>query len=170
MKKQMLLAVGIAGVFLFYPQPEVHAAIPFAMGVRGGTDISLDVRPDFIYLDDYGFAVSYGGPYDVLYYGDYYFVYSDGYWYRSRDYRGPWGRIRNADVPPAIGRHDWGDIHRRRDIEYRNHDRGYWDNRFRMDREQWRDRDGRRGPEERRGSEGRPAPGGGPERDRWERK
>ena len=146
MKKQMLLlALGIAGSYLFYPQPEVRAGIPLAMGVRGGPDFRIEVRPDFIYLDDYGFSVSYGGAYDVVYYGDYYFVYRDGYWYRSQDYRGPWGRINNADLPSQIGRHNWNDIHNRRDIEYRNHDRGFWDNRFRMDRDKWGERDGRGG-------------------------
>ena len=182
MNKQILLAFGISGLFLFYPQPEVRAGIPLAMGVRGGPDISLEIRPDFIYLDDYGFAVSYGSPYDLLYYDDYYFVYRNGYWYRSRDYRGPWGRMRRDELPPAIGRHSWDDIHRRREIEYRNHDRGFWDNRFRMDRDQWHNRDGQRGPNERRapeerrvpeehrGSEGRPGPAGGSEHDRWERK
>ncbi|NTU57787.1 MAG: hypothetical protein HGB00_02545 [Chlorobiaceae bacterium] len=163
MKKHFLLALGIAGGFICYPRHEAGAGIPLAMGIRGGPDFYLEVRPDFIYLDDYGFAVSYGGPYDVIYYGDYYFIFRDGYWYRSQDYRGPWGRIRHSELPPPIGRHEWGDINRRRDIEYRNYDRGYWDNRFRSDREQWRDRgDGRRGPDFQQGPGGRPGQGGRP--------
>ena len=159
MKKRMILVLGVAGCFVPQASADVLASVPLAMSVRHDPDVYFDVRPDFIYLDDYGFYVAWGVPYDLIFFDDYYFLFRDGYWYRSHGYRGPWGRIRNDDLPLPIRRHSWGDIRQRRDFEYRRYDRGFWDNRFRMDREQWRDRDNRRVPENRGVPENRPAPG-----------
>jgi len=175
MKKQILLAVGVAGTLLCNPQPDLRADVRVGVGVSG-PGFFFESRPDFIYLDDYGLSVSYGGPYDVIYYGDAYYIFRDGGWYRAYDYRGPWGRIRDFDLPPAIRRHGWNDIRRFRDREYRRHDRRFWNDRFRHDREQWRMHYERRGPGDRRGFEGRPGPGDhrgfderrGPD-DRWDR-
>lgn len=155
-EKQILLAIGLAGGAFCYPHFDARADIPLAMGTRSSPGFNFESRPDFIYLDDYGFSVSWGGPYDVVYTDNAYFIYRDGYWYRARDYRGPWGRIRDLDLPPSLRRHNWNDINRRRDFEYRRHDRGFWENQFRQERERWRDRDGRPGP-------GGPPPG--PNRD-----
>jgi hypothetical protein len=146
MNKGILLAIGVAGTMWCNPGPVAYANAPLAMGDRDGVSFSIQSRPDFIYLDDYGFSVSYGGPYNVIYDDGAYFVFRNGYWYRSRDYRGPWGRIRDNDLPGRIRAHRWNDIERRRDMEYRRYDRRIWDERFRRDRERWRDRDGRPGP------------------------
>lgn len=153
MKKRMMMVLGAAGIVFSQAPADVQAALPLAMATRHDPDVSFDARPDFIYLDDYGFYVAWGVPYDLIFFDDYYFLFRDGYWYRSRGYRGPWGRVRNDDLPMTIRRRNWGDIRQRRDTEYRRHDRGFWDNRFRMDRERWRSRDNRNAPE------GRPAPG-----------
>jgi hypothetical protein len=153
MKKRMMMVLGAAGIIFWQAPAHVQAALPLAMATRHDPDVSFDARPDFIYLDDYGFYVAWGVPYDLIFFDDYYFLFRDGYWYRSRGYRGPWGRVRNDDLPMTIRRRSWGDIRQRRDTEYRRYDRGFWDNRFRMDRERWRSRDNRNAPE------GRPAPG-----------
>jgi len=179
MKKQLLMAIGIAGVFAVQPHTDAHADIRIGIEIPGGPGFSFESRPDFIYMDDYGFAVSYGGPHDVIFFGNAYFVFRDGYWYRAYDYRGPWGRIGNHELPGSIRRHNWDEIRRRRDMEYRRHDRGYWDNRFRQDRERGRGQDDRRGPQGpdvRRGFDERRGPGGpqgfedrrGPDDRRWQ--
>jgi len=186
MKKQILLAVGVAGLLTCQPQPQAFAGIKI-LGVRisGDPKIHLTVRPDFVYLNDYGFSVSYGAPYDVIYYGDDFFIFREGSWYRSQDYKGPWRRVMNMDLPPAISRHRLEEIKRYRDVEYRRHDRRYWDDRFRHDRDDWRghnehrerpdDRrgpdehrgpDDRRGPDEHRGPDDRKGPDGGRDYDR----
>ena len=141
--KKMLLAIGLAGGMMCSPHQDARADLPVAMG---RSSFYFDSRPDFIYLDDYGFSVSWGSPYDVIYYDDAYFLFQNGRWYRAYDYRGPWGRIRDFDLPPAIRRHSWNDISRRRDFEYRRYDRGFWNDRFRQDRERWHEREGRPGP------------------------
>lgn len=153
MKKRIILVLGVAVFFVPQASADVLASVPLAMSVRHDPDVYYDARPDFIYLDDYGFYVAWGVPDDLIFYDDYYFLFRDGYWYRSRDYRGPWGRVWNDDIPMPIRRHSWGDIRQRRDFEYRRYDRGFWDNRFRRDREQWRSRENRGIPEN------RPTPG-----------
>jgi hypothetical protein len=44
------------------------------------------------------------GDYDVFRQGGYYWVFSDGYWYRARDWRGPFLVIRPNYVPTAFYR------------------------------------------------------------------
>jgi hypothetical protein len=147
MRKQILLAIGIAGVFAVQPKTDAHADLRIGIEIPGGPGFSFESRPDFIYLDDYGFSVSYGGPHDVIYYGNAYFVFRNGYWFRAYDYRGPWGRINSYELPGPIRRHGWNEIRRFRDMEYRRHDRRYWDDRFRQDRERGRGQDDRRRPQ-----------------------
>ena len=147
--------VGVAGLLTCQPQHEADASVRVGVNVPGGPSFFFSDRPDFIYLNNYGYSVSYGGPYDVIYYGNDYFVFRDGGWYRAHDYRGPWGRIRDFELPPSIRRHRIEEIRRHRDMEYRRHDRGYWDQRFRHDRDQWHGRDDRRGPDYRRGPDDR---------------
>ena len=146
MKKQILLAIGLAGMLGAQPAGDANAEISIGINIPGGPGLFFESRPDFIYLDDYGFSVSYGGPYDVVYFDNAYFVFRDGYWFRAWDYRGPWERIYYYELPPPIRRHRWDDIRRYRDVEYRRHDRRYWDERFRQDREHWGRPDDRRGP------------------------
>lgn len=147
MNRKVLFAIGVAGSLLCNFQTDARAEVLLSMGDRGsGVSIQIGNRPDFMYLDDYGFSVSYGGPYDIIYYGDDYYMYRNGGWLRSRDYRGPWGNVRSMDLPPAIRNRRWSDIDSRRNQEFRRHDRGYWDQQFGRDREQWRSRENQRGP------------------------
>ncbi len=41
-------------------------------------------------------------PYDYFRYGGYFYIYNDGYWYRSSRYRGPFVAIRAQYVPRPI--------------------------------------------------------------------
>jgi len=41
-------------------------------------------------------------PYDTFRYGSYVYIYNDGYWYRSRSYRGPFVAIHREYVPRQI--------------------------------------------------------------------
>lgn len=53
----------------------------------------------------------YSGPcdYDYFRYGQYFYIYNGGYWYRSAFYRGPFIAIRETYVPRAFyGLHDRG--------------------------------------------------------------
>lgn len=127
MKKSLFLAAsGIAGVLLCTPCSTVHAD----PGPPPGYAVE-NRRPNFIYLDDYGFAVSQGWTYDVIRYGKTYFVFRNGLWYKSQSFSGPWFPVRNRyDLPRPLRMRSWHNIMRRRDIEYRKHDRPYRDRNF----------------------------------------
>ncbi|MEI6692466.1 MAG: hypothetical protein WCL43_07055 [Chlorobium sp.] len=141
MKKSIWLIAGITGIFLGNPLTEAQAEVGIRIGdVRVGVGerdrphFVIDTRPRFIYLPDQGFSVSHGGPYDIIYYGDFYYLYSDGGWYRSSHYRGPWAFVREHSLPYKLRRHGWDDLRRYRDIEFRRHDGRYWEDRDRQER------------------------------------
>ena len=145
MKKTIWMAAGLAGLFLGNPLSDAQAEIGIHVGgihvgVRDRPEFVIDTRPSFVYLPEQGFSVSVGSPYDIVYYGDLYYLYRDGSWYRSSHYRGPWVYVRDFNIPRSIRRHHWDDIRRYRDIEYRRHDRSYWEERDRHDRDRF-DRD-----------------------------
>lgn len=134
MRKQIWLAAGIAGMLLAHPVTEAKAAV--SINISAGERIpafAIDRRPSFIALPGRGFSVSVGIPYDIISFGNVYYIYQDGYWYNSPSYRGPWVIVRDHNLPYGIRRHRMDDIRRYRDVEYRRYDRRHDDNR-RFDR------------------------------------
>ena len=144
MGKKFFLTAGIVGLLVCNPHCDARAEFDVAGG-SGDSSFYFETRPDFIYLNDYGFSVSYGGPYNVIYYQKAYYIFRGGYWHRAYDYQGPWVIITNYELPNRIRSHHYIDIWRHRDFEYRRYDRSYWDNRFRHDRDQWHERGGQPG-------------------------
>ena len=60
MKKSLFLATaGVAGILLCTPQSNADAEVNLHINIGGGPLLVVDRSPDFIYLDDYGFYVSY---------------------------------------------------------------------------------------------------------------
>jgi hypothetical protein len=84
--------------------------------------------PQFIYVPDLGYYVAVGTPYDITYIGRDYYLYSNGYWYRSAYYGGPWRVVAARRLPPLLVRHDVRDLRRFRDLEFRRyeHDRDHY--------------------------------------------
>ncbi len=157
MKKNILLIAGIAGMFIGNSSLDAQAELSIRLGdirIDAGErpTFVIDTRPDFIYLEDQGFSVSIDSPYDIISYNDLYYLYRDGGWYRSSDYRGPWIVVHEYELPYKIRRHRWQDIRRYRDVEYRKHDRSYWEERGRRerDRERLMDKGPRVNPDQRR--------------------
>ncbi|HCD37111.1 hypothetical protein FP507_06405 [Chlorobium phaeovibrioides] len=109
----------------------------------------IESQPRFLYTPDLGFYVSVGAPYDVIYYGNRYYIYNEGSWYRSKNHSGPWDRVKSRRVPTKITRHRYEDIRRFRDNEYRraeNYDRrsrSISNDRDRGDKRDKNDRDSR---------------------------
>lgn len=125
------MVAGIAGMLLGTP---VTDALGWDGPGRHGSVIVVNTRPDFIFLSKPGFHVSYNGPYDIIFYGNRYFLFRDGAWYRASNHRGPWVIVRNNQLPSKIRRYRWDDLRRYRESEYRRHDHKYWNNRFEHDR------------------------------------
>ncbi|NTV25614.1 MAG: hypothetical protein HGB01_05330 [Chlorobiaceae bacterium] len=136
MKKRALF-MSMSIMLLLAPQSDTHAAPTLAMAVRSGSDIRIERRPDFIFLDSYGFQVSWGAPYDVIHLDNNYFLHQADQWYRAADYRGPWKRIDENRLPSAIRKHSWLEITEARETEYRKHDRRFWEEKFRKEHEAW---------------------------------
>jgi hypothetical protein len=109
MKKTIWIAVGIAGMLLGNPAGDAKAEL----------NVRIGSRPEFVELRDLGFSVAVGSPYDIVYYGNLYYLNQNGLWYRSSDYRGPWMNVRENQLPPTIRIHRLDDIRRFRDTEYR---------------------------------------------------
>ena len=142
MKKYIWLAAGITGMLLGNPSSDAQAEVSIRIGGGRPPSFILDTRPSFIELPGMGFSVSIGSPYDILYYGNMYYIIQDGVWYRSAYYRGPWIVVSERNLPYKIRRHRWDDIRRTRDVEYRKYE--YRDNRDRRDNRDYRDNDNRR--------------------------
>ncbi|MDP8305536.1 MAG: hypothetical protein RAO75_03315 [Candidatus Chlorobium antarcticum] len=129
---------------------------PVLVQSRRPAHFAIESQPRFLYTPNLGFYVSVGAPYDVIYYGDRYYIYNEGSWYRSRNYRGPWDRVKSRRVPTKITRHQHEEIRRFRDTEYRRAetydrrsrnirpDRDRNDRRDKNDRNDKRDRDDNR--------------------------
>ncbi len=104
--------------------------------------IIIEHRPRFLYTPALGYSVSVDGPYDVINYGDRYYVYDDGRWFWAPAYDGPWVFIEDYRLPGRIRRYRFEEIRRFRDEEFHRHgpdgdwhDRGRW-----HDRGDWHDR------------------------------
>lgn len=151
MRKHVLLATLAAGLLIFQPSGQVRAEVNVNINV-GAPGFVIGYNPDFFYVPNLGYSISYGGPYDIISYGGFYYLYYNGLWYRSSHYRhGRWVIIDNHRIPYKIRRHHWHDIRRYRDVHYRKlhpqrfkdhrdrNDRRDWDRRDRNDRRDWRD-------------------------------
>ncbi|MEI8033608.1 MAG: hypothetical protein WCH05_09715 [Chlorobiaceae bacterium] len=123
MDKKIWIAAGIAGMLAGLPQSEAKAEVNLHISAGDRPSFVIDRRPDFIALPEQGFSVSVGSPYDIIFYGNTYYLYNEGRWYRSSHYRGPWIITHENRLPRNIRRHRWEDIRRYRDTEYRRHDR-----------------------------------------------
>ncbi|MBK5275191.1 MAG: hypothetical protein JJE30_09095 [Desulfuromonadales bacterium] len=85
--------------------------------------VVVQTAPEFIYAPSLGFHVSVGAPYDIVYIGNDYYLYNNGYYYRSRNYNGPWVGVESRRLPPGLRNHRYADIRHFRDREFRKYDR-----------------------------------------------
>jgi len=97
------------------------AAAPAIARTSVNVDVSIGNAPpppDVIWSREPRLAVLrttgvwyYEGPcdYDYFRYGNYYYIYNSGYWYRASSYRGPFVTVRETYVPRVFyGLHDRG--------------------------------------------------------------
>ena len=122
-------------------------ALPFAASAAHGTYLGFQITignapppPRVVYeteprmahvRDSRVWALDEDPGYDMFSYGSYYYINDSGYWYRSRDYRGPYIVIDARMVPRAL--HDVPPEHwhhrpyyaaperRQQGRDYRNH-------------------------------------------------
>ncbi|WP_236848293.1 hypothetical protein [Chlorobaculum limnaeum] len=145
MKSKMLMLAGVAGMLMSSPTVDALADVQVNIGGGPRAAYVIDRPPRFIELATPGFSISYGAPYDIVLYGNNYYLYDSGQWYRSPRYNGPWRSVRVRELPPRIRRYRIEQIRRFRDNEYRRH-RDRYDRRWREERrddrrdDRWDDR------------------------------
>jgi hypothetical protein len=126
MKSKMLMLAGVAGMLMASPSVDALADVNVSIGGGPGRAFVIDRPPTFIQLATPGFSISYGAPYDIVLYGNSYYLYDHGQWYRSHRYNGPWKYVHVRQLPPRIRRYRIEQIRRFRDDEYnRRHDRRF---------------------------------------------
>ena len=119
MKKQIWITAGIAGMLLCgMPQTNADAAVTVHIRTEGRPSFVISSWPTFIYLPKLGLSVSTNNAYDIVYYGNYYYVYKNGYWYRSSSHSGRWVVVKEHRLPYKIRKHRIAEIRKQRDIEY----------------------------------------------------
>ncbi|MCF8382954.1 MAG: hypothetical protein K9G39_05075 [Chlorobium sp.] len=127
MKKQIWITAGIAGMLLGgVPQANANADVVVHVRTSDRPAFVINSWPDFIYVPKLGFSVSTANSYDIIRYGNYYYVYRQGYWYRSSSHRGQWVVVRENRLPRQLRKYRWAEIRRHRDIEYRKKHGNRW--------------------------------------------
>jgi hypothetical protein len=107
--------------------------------------VAVAEAPYFIMPPSLGFYVSFGGPADICYIDNAYFMYRDSRWYRADYYDGPWHTVEYRYLPSQLHRHRYSEIRAAWNAEYRNyHGRldGYRGHHFRPETRSY---DGNRG-------------------------
>jgi hypothetical protein len=108
-----ILALGI--LFGLVLSASAGAETSMSIGITLGNAppppvVQFHGQPRLVALPTVGIAY-YDGPcdYDYFRYGAYFYIYDNGYWYRSAYHRGPFVAIRESNVPRAFyGLHDRG--------------------------------------------------------------
>lgn len=74
MKKTIWLVLGVAGMLPGNPATDVQAEVNVQVSTRNRPSFVIDRRPSFINLRTQGFSVFVGSPYDIIYYGNRYYI------------------------------------------------------------------------------------------------
>lgn len=83
----------------------------------------LDSSPIFTYSPEYGMYAAIGVPYDLMYDGRQYYYYSNGFWYTSPYYTGPWMFLSRSMYPSVFISFRIERFHEFREREYRTYRR-----------------------------------------------
>ncbi|MEP7028025.1 MAG: hypothetical protein ABI960_05470 [Candidatus Eisenbacteria bacterium] len=80
----------------------VSADLNLHVGDRRAPVVVFDREPDVILVPNTRVYAVSGLDYDLFRYGQYWYINDSGYWYRARNYRGPFASIRFDYVPRQI--------------------------------------------------------------------
>ena len=80
----------------------VSADINVHLGSRPAPVVVFEREPDVVLVPSSRVYYVGGLDYDLFRYGQYWYINDGGYWYRARNYRGPFGQIRFETVPRQI--------------------------------------------------------------------
>jgi hypothetical protein len=80
----------------------VSADLNVHLGSRPAPVVVFEREPDVVLVPSSRVYYVGGLDYDLFRYGQYWYINDGGYWYRARNYRGPFGQIRYDTVPRQI--------------------------------------------------------------------
>lgn len=153
MKNRLIFAVLLTVAMAISAHAGVDVGINIGIPAPLPSNVVIQTAPEFIYPPQLGFHVSVGSPHDIVYIGSAYYLYNNGYYYRSHNYNGPWEGVEARRLPPGLRKHRYEEIRRYRDKEYRkyNRDREHYKGRWHRPGEEHR---GKGHGGEHRGGEG----------------
>ena len=111
------------------PQPAAPVYVeppppPAPMYVQPPTQVALPASPpQFVYVPELGYYIAIEVPFDMIYVGNVYYYYSNGYWYQTDYYGTPWRAVAKRALPPILVKFGFKEIHRYRDREFKLYQR-----------------------------------------------
>ena len=132
-----IAAVALAAMIGVSPPAQARTNVDVDLFFRTGSPshggaiyVDFDSRPEFVRIPSSRVRYVRGSDCDVYYYSGWYYAYDDGYWFRSRDWDGPWFTVRYSYVPrqviyvPERYRPRWVYVRGDYSHPYRSHDNG----------------------------------------------
>ena len=101
--------------------PPVYIAPPPPAYIPPPPVMLPEIPPQFVFVPDLGYYVAIGTPYDIAYIGNDYYMFSNGFWYRTGYYGGPLIRLERRMRPPLLVRHNLVEFRRFREVEFRRY-------------------------------------------------
>ncbi|MBM3162180.1 MAG: hypothetical protein FJZ79_02390 [Chlorobi bacterium] len=128
MKKKRWITAGIAAMLLAgMPGTDADADIIVHVRTAGRPEFVINSWPGFIFVPKLGYSVSKDNAYDIIRYNKYYYIYKNGYWYRSPSYRSQWVIVKEHRLPYKIRKYRRAEIRKHRDIEFREKYGNRWE-------------------------------------------
>ena len=99
--------IGVLGLTLLlaasaHADTRVAADLNIHLVSRPAPVVVFEREPDVVLVPGSRVYAVGGLDYDLFRYGQYWYINDGGYWYRARNYRGPFGQIRYDTVPRQI--------------------------------------------------------------------
>ena len=99
--------IGVLGLSLLlaataHADTRVAADLNIHLGSRPAPVVVFEREPDVVLVPGSRVYAVGGLDYDLFRYGQFWYMNDGGYWYRARNYRGPFGAVRYESVPRQI--------------------------------------------------------------------
>jgi hypothetical protein len=98
----LLLAAGLSLAAAAPGEAGVSADLNIRLGTRPAPVVVFEREPDVVLVPSTRVYYVGGLDYDLFRYGQFWYINDGGYWYRARNYRGPFGQIRFESVPRQV--------------------------------------------------------------------
>ncbi|MCI0529126.1 MAG: hypothetical protein L0Y56_16950 [Nitrospira sp.] len=119
----VLIATGFTGCAVVVGPPHGRVVVAPAPPPRV---VVIPARPRLVFIPEYSIYVAADVEYDLFYDGTVWFYFSDGRWYRGRDYNGPWVVVERG-LPKVFVKVPPGQLKKRafkeREFEDEGHDK-----------------------------------------------